>query len=71
MYPGVEVHCCPDSGRTRTEVVKHQVTLPRLSHLSKKGEDPVSLLLGPGGQEETGETEAGRRMSPLPGGTQI
>lgn len=52
------------------EVVKYQITLPRLSHLSNKGEDPDSLVLGPGGQEETGETEAGRRTSPLPEGTQ-
>ena len=40
------------------EVVQHQITLPGLSHLSNKGEDPVSLVLGPEGQEETGETAA-------------
>lgn len=36
----------PDHGGAGTEVVKHQIGLPRLSHLSNKGEDPASLVLG-------------------------
>lgn len=69
-YTGVGVHCCLESGGARMEVVKHQITLPRLRHLSNKREDPAALVLSPGGQEETGETEAGGRTPPLPGAAQ-
>lgn len=65
-FSGIGLQCCPNCCGVRMEVVKHP---SQVKAFENKREDPVSPVLSPVGQEETGGTGAGRRTSPPSEGT--